>query len=151
MFQELKDHRPDFEINEQELEVYNQHKKDGTSVKVNFNPKDWDLKLKDRSKGRMEIRIKLGSEEANSWKNFVESVKPESMDTRDFSKAMFLTGISATNERLAMAVRDYVLENQEELAASGIEVDTSDDVPIIKSFPIPELSEDTPDGKENEA
>lgn len=117
-----------------DLDVYNPQEKDKDSVKINFNPSSWSVKMYERSRNRMKISIKLSGEEAEAWNNFTNTIKPKEMLMDDFVKAMFLTGISTTNEKLSKAISEYAIANKEELETSGITVDTGGDVPIIKSF-----------------
>ena len=125
-----------------DLNVYNPQEKEMDPVKVNFNPGSWKIKTYERSRDRMKITIKLSGEEAEAWKNFALTIKPDQMLMDDFIKAMFLTGISSTNEKLAKAVADYSIAHKEELEVSGITVDTEGDIPIIKTFDVSGGQED---------
>lgn len=54
-------------------------------------------------------------------------VKPEEVSDDDFMKTVFVAGCEALNRQLQQLVQKYAVENQEELAASGITVVEGDD------------------------
>ena len=124
-----------------DLDVYDPVEKDKSPLKVKFHPETWKLKTYERSRDRMKITIKLNGEEAQAWTNFAGTIKPDQMLMDDFIKAMFLTGISATNEKLSEAIANYAVENKAALESSGITIDTGGDIPIIKSFGVDEDGE----------
>ena len=75
----------------------------------------------------MKIQIKLSKDEAEAFKNFSQMVKPEEVSDDDFMKTVFVAGCEALNRQLQQLVQKYAVENQEELAASGITVVEGDD------------------------
>ncbi len=75
----------------------------------------------------MKIQIKLSKDEAEAFKNFSGMVKPEEISDDDFMKTVFVAGCEALNQQLQNLVQKYAMENQEELAASGITVVEGDD------------------------
>ena len=46
-------------------------------TKFTFNPKGWKIKTEYRSKNRMKFQLKLNQEEAEAFRNFANTVKPE--------------------------------------------------------------------------
>ena len=122
--------------------------KEGGSDVVNFavDPTSWRVKTEERSRGRMKITIKLNREETISWRNFIDMIKPDELSEGEFTKAMFLTGVQKTNEELSARAKEYFEQNKEELAASGVEVNTEGEVPVIKSYG--SLEKETEDGSE---
>jgi hypothetical protein len=95
------------------------------SIKLDI--KNWRLRVDDRSRNRMKIQIKLSKDEAEAFKNFSGMVKPEEISDDDFMKTVFVAGCEALNQQLQNLVQKYAMENQEELAASGITVVEGDD------------------------
>ena len=134
----LQDDRELLELPEKNmgLDVYDPTDKQGKKdpIKIVLNPPLWKIRISERRKNRVNITIKLDKEQTLAYRNFVDTLRPEAMPELEFAKAMFLTGIATTNQRAAEAIRDYALEHKEELASSGIEVDTDSEIPVIKSF-----------------
>ena len=91
---------------------------------VKFNTDDWKIKIVERSKGRMKIQIKLSREESQAFKNFTETVKPEEASFDDFAKSVFLMGIEYMNIKLSSMMKDYAEAHRDELASSGVDVDS---------------------------
>tara|TARA_Y100000310_G_scaffold175365_1_gene175417 strand:- start:1184 stop:1516 length:333 start_codon:yes stop_codon:yes gene_type:complete len=92
-------------------------------LELNIDPKNVKLKVEERSRGRMKIQIKLNREEATSFKNFVEQLKPEQLSFDEFSKAIFFSGLQAMGDKLQETTIEYVKENREQLEASGMDVE----------------------------
>ena len=95
------------------------------SIKLDI--KNWRLRVDDRSRNRMKIQIKLSKDEAEAFKNFSTMVKPEEVSDDDFMKTVFVAGCEALNQQLQQLVQKYAMENQEELASSGITVVEGED------------------------
>tara|TARA_Y100000296_G_C5084164_1_gene211506 strand:+ start:162 stop:494 length:333 start_codon:yes stop_codon:yes gene_type:complete len=91
-------------------------------LELKLNPANVKIQVKERSRGRMKIQIKLGSDEALAYKNFVEQLKPDEITFDDFTKAVFFTGLHQMGENLQQSTIDYVKSHQEELEASGMDV-----------------------------
>jgi len=96
------------------------------TVKLNFE--DWNIDISDRSRNRMKLRIKLNKQEAEAFKAFYETVKPEELSQDQFLKQVFLYGCDAVNSQLVDAVKQYAEEHREELEEKGITFDTSGEV-----------------------
>ena len=90
---------------------------------IAFKPQNWEFKIVERTKGRMKIQIKLNKEEAEAFKNFTESIKPEQAPFEEFTKSIFFMGIEYMNVKLASAVKEYAEAHKDELASSGVNVD----------------------------
>lgn len=89
---------------------------------LKLNIEDWNIKIKERSKQRMKLQVKLSKDEAVAFKNFADTCKPNEVSDEDFVKVIFVTGFETLNRQLAEMVSSYAKENKEELAASGITV-----------------------------
>ena len=110
------------------------------SIKVNFD--NWKIRIDERSKGRMKLQIKLSKEEAEAYKNFSQICKPNDVSDDQFVKSIFVTGYEALNRELSQLVQKFALENQEELAASGINVIEEDgEVKLTESETVSEEEE----------
>jgi hypothetical protein len=90
-----------------------------------LNLKDWNVKLTERSRGRMKLQIKLSKEESEAFKNFTEMTKPTDVDMDQFIKAMFLTGIETYNQRLAEQAKKFIEENKERFEGQGVTPDNA--------------------------
>ena len=95
------------------------------SIKLDIQ--NWRRRIDQRSRNRMKIQIKLSKDEAQAFKNFSDMVKPEEVSDDDFMKTVFVAGCETLNRQLQELVQKYAVENQEELAASGITVVEGED------------------------
>ena len=89
-------------------------------IKLNFDT--WKVKVKHRSRNRMEVKFKLGSEQAEAFKNWTEAVRPDGIDDDSFYRTIFMHGIEHLNNQLqemATAQRDAQHKNQEEIRANS--------------------------------
>jgi uncharacterized protein (DUF342 family) len=100
---------------------------DTQNQSIKLDIQNWRLRIDERSRNRMKIQIKLSKDEAEAFKNFSQMVKPEEVSDDDFMKTVFVAGCEALNRQLQQLVQKYAVENQEELAASGITVVEGDD------------------------
>ena len=89
---------------------------------LKLNIEDWNIKIKERSKQRMKLQVKLSKDEAVAFKNFADTCKPDEVSDEDFVKVIFVTGFETLNRQLAEMVSSYAKQNKEELASSGITV-----------------------------
>jgi len=96
-----------------------------------FNFESWNVRVQERKRDRMKLIVKLSKIEAEAFKNFMETVKPEQVSEDDFLKVIFRMGVEKMEHDLMQQTRKFVEENQESLAASGFDVssfmDMSDD------------------------
>jgi hypothetical protein len=100
---------------------------DTQNQSIKLDIQNWRLRIDERSRNRMKIQIKLSKDEAEAFKNFSQMVKPEEVSDDDFMKTVFVAGCEALNRQLQQLVQKYAVENQVELAASGITVVEGDD------------------------
>lgn len=100
---------------------------DTKTESIKLDIQNWRLRIDKRSRNRMKIQIKLSNDEAQAFKNFSNMVKPEDVSDDDFMKTVFVAGCEALNRQLQELVQRYAVENQEELAASGITVVEGED------------------------
>mgnify|MGYP003625233477 FL=1 len=104
-------------------------------VKLNFQ--DWNIKQIERSRDRMKLQIKLSKVEAESFKNFMDVVKPDEISEDDFLKGVFKIGVEEMETRLVDAVKKHAEENDidlekmaeemEQMPEGGIELE----VPVV--------------------
>ena len=105
--------------------------------KLILNFDSWKIKQIERTRDRMKLQIKLGKEEAQAFKHFMEMVKPPEINEPDFLKGIFKIGIETMEMRLMEAVQKHAEEN--DLDLSGIiaeapqEEDTLDEVQADKT------------------
>tara|TARA_R110002074_G_scaffold127756_10_gene267543 strand:- start:1902 stop:2255 length:354 start_codon:yes stop_codon:yes gene_type:complete len=93
--------------------------------KIAFNPEGWKIKTELRSKNRMKFQLKLNQEEAEAFKNFSNSVKPEGLSQNDFVRSIFFNGIRSLEEQLTTNLVQHMEENRAEYEASGFTFDAS--------------------------
>jgi len=103
---------------------------------INVNWADAPVKIVNRNRDRMKLQVKLSKVEAQAFKNFMQTVKPQEVDESQFIKALFTIGMETMEQRLLEAAKEYVAENREELTASGIDLsefeDSSDNLEIVE-------------------
>ena len=93
------------------------------NVKFTFNPDGWSIKVEYRSKDRMKFQLKLNKEEAEAFKNFSNTVKPDNVNMNDFVRSIFFNGVRALEEQLTQNLVQHMEENKEEYEASGVTFD----------------------------
>jgi|1_EtaG_2_1085319.scaffolds.fasta_scaffold20405_4 hypothetical protein len=81
---------------------------------------NWDIKAEDRSRNRMKLKIKLSADEAQSYKNYRDVIKPEDVSDDQFIKAVFLTGLEALQFRILEELKSKA--ESEGLSSSGVDV-----------------------------
>jgi hypothetical protein len=92
--------------------------------KINLNVSNWKVSTTDRSRGRMKINIKLNKDEAEGFKNWSETVKPDNITVEEFSKQVFFNGIEYLNVKLQDVAKRIIEDAQlrQQLEASGFNV-----------------------------
>tara|TARA_R110000824_G_scaffold8505_2_gene38662 strand:+ start:2078 stop:2425 length:348 start_codon:yes stop_codon:yes gene_type:complete len=92
----------------------------------------WNIKQKDRSRGRMKFQIKLNKSESESFKMFTETVKPEEVSQEDFVKSIFLTGIESMNQKIMSMVEEYAKENPDDFKAQLVEMQGTETSGVVE-------------------
>jgi len=88
---------------------------------------EWNINLKERTRDRMKLQIKLSKEEASAFKNFMEMVKPPDISEEDFLKGIFKIGVETMEAKLLEAVKKHAEENALDLSSVGLK-DSEDEV-----------------------
>lgn len=65
------------------------------------------VKIVERSKGRMKITFKLSKEQAEAFKNFQTSVKPDGIDDETFYRQIFFNGCKAISDELTQMFHEH--------------------------------------------
>ena len=73
----------------------------------------------------MKLYVKLNAQEAESFKNFTDTVKPPDASLDDFIKGLFFAGIEMFEENLNSQIVKHIEENREQYEASGFTFDAS--------------------------
>tara|TARA_R110002051_G_scaffold1143_9_gene5849 strand:+ start:15632 stop:15985 length:354 start_codon:yes stop_codon:yes gene_type:complete len=94
-------------------------------TKFTFNPRGWKIKIEYRSKNRMKFQLKLNKEEAEAFKNFSNTVKPEELGMEDFVRSIFFNGVRSLEEQLTTNLVQHMEENRSDYEASGFTFDAS--------------------------
>ena len=84
-------------------------------VAIDFDFRDWKIPQKPRTRDRMKLQVKLSKIESQSFKNFMDTVKPVEVSEDDFMKAIFRVGMEEMESQLVKAAQEYVDEHKEEL------------------------------------
>ena len=95
------------------------------TIKIDFNVKNWKIKVVERSRGRMKFQIKLNAEEADAFRNFTNSVKPKEISLDDFIRSIFFRGIQSLEKQITEDLVKHMEENRQDFEASGFTFDTS--------------------------
>jgi len=96
----------------------------GEKILLNFEA--WKVKQIKRSNDRMKIQIKLGKEEAQAFKNFIEMVKPPEVNEDDFIRGIFRIGVETMEQRLMEAVEKHAEENNIDLTEMREQVEAAE-------------------------
>lgn len=81
---------------------------------------NWKFKLEDRSRNRMRFTIKMGKDETEAFKNFMEHLRPEHVSEDDFIRTLFYKGVERFQEELMDNMKNYLEENKDSIDASAI-------------------------------
>ena len=88
-----------------------------TPTTVDINLADWSVELRERTRNRMKLQIKLNKIEAQAFKNFAEVVKPDEISSEDFLKSIFKIGLEEMENRLMSAVEKHAEDNNIDMNA----------------------------------
>ena len=93
--------------------------------KISYSPSmdNWKLTVKNRSRNRMKIQVKLSAQEAEAIKNFLSSAKPDDVGENTFFKALFMKGWEAYHQEIEEKYVQHIESNKEEYEASGFTFD----------------------------
>ena len=91
--------------------------------KIKFDFNNWKIKVEERSRNRMKFHIKLGSEEAEAFKTFANSVKPTEISMNDFVRSIFFRGVQALEKQITEDLVKHMEKNKEQFEASGFTFD----------------------------
>jgi hypothetical protein len=87
--------------------------------KIKLNIDSWNIRIDQRSRNRMKIVIKMGKEEAEAYKSFESTVRPDEVSSEVFAKSIFFNGIEAMNKELSRMVEEYIKENPDASSVGG--------------------------------
>ena len=73
----------------------------------------------------MKFQLKLNKQEAEAFKNFSNTVKPDNVDLNDFVRSIFFNGVRSLEEQLTKNLVQHMEENKEDYEASGFTFDAS--------------------------
>jgi hypothetical protein len=85
--------------------------------------KNWKTSLKERSRNRMKIQVKLSTEEAEALRNFLGSAKPKDVSNDTFFKGLFMKGWEAYHKEIEAKYVEHMEANREEYEEQGFEFD----------------------------
>ena len=71
----------------------------------------------------MKFQLKLNQEEAEAFRTFANSVKPEEIPMNDFIRSIFFRGVQALEKQITDDLVKHMEENKDEYAASGFTFD----------------------------
>ena len=91
--------------------------------KIKFDFKNWKVKIVERSRNRMKFQLKLGTEEAEAFKTFANSVKPTEISMEDFVRSIFFRGVQSLEKKITEDLVKHMEENKAEFEASGFTFD----------------------------
>ena len=91
--------------------------------KIKFDFHNWKVKIVERSRNRMKFQLKLGTEEAEAFKTFANSVKPTEVSMEDFVRSIFFRGVQSLEKKITEDLVKHMEENKEQYEASGFTFD----------------------------
>jgi hypothetical protein len=86
-----------------------------------LNIDDWKIKIENRSRNRMKFQIKLGNEESEAFKNFMNELKPAHISEDDFVRSLFYKGVEKFQMELFESMQSFLEENKDMIDASAVE------------------------------
>ena len=84
----------------------------------------------------MKLQIKMGTEEAEAFKNFMGELRPQHVAEEDFIRTIFYKGVEKFQEELMEQMQQYMEDNKDSIDASALEAMGHD----ASSAPEPEAS-----------
>jgi len=105
-------------------------------IKLDVN--SWKFKTIERNRGRMKLQIKLNKEQAEAFKNFSETLKPQDANDEEWLQMIFFTGCEEVNRRVYEMAQNYAEEKASELEASGLTIIEGEEGMSVESIDIPE-------------
>ena len=114
------------------------------SDKISYTPhmEEWKVTLKERTRNRMKIQVKLSSQEAEAVRNFLDAAKPPDVSNDTFFKALFMKGWEAYHKEIEEKYVEHIEKNKEDYEASGF---TFDDEGKLVGFETGDALEGTPE------
>ena len=80
---------------------------------------NWKISLKERTRNRMKLQVKLSAQEGDALKNFLNSTKPPDVSDDTFFKALFMKGWEAYHKEVEEKYVAHIEDNREQYEASG--------------------------------
>lgn len=90
---------------------------------IKFKKKNWNIKVTDRSRGRMKLQIKLGTDESEAFTSFTKTMKPDNISEGEFLKMIFFMGIDTVQKTLQENLVKHMEANRPEFEAKGVKFD----------------------------
>ena len=69
----------------------------------------------------MKLQIKMGSEETEAFKNFMNELKPDHVSEDDFVRTLFYKGVEKFQMELFEQMQNFMEEHKDEIDASALE------------------------------
>ena len=118
-----------------EAEALEEQDSDKERFKISFNDSRVKFEVKDKGhkKGRMKITIKLSQTEGDSFFNFLNMIKPDSVPQDTFIKSIFLKGVQKLQEELSEAINDYAEENPGQVEEMVRQAEEEGEVEVLEN------------------
>jgi len=93
--------------------------------KVSYTPdmEEWKVTVKQRTRNRMKIQVKLSAQEAEAVRNFLEAAKPPEVSNDTFFKALFMKGWEQYHKEIEEKYVEHIEKNKEDYETSGFTFD----------------------------
>lgn len=98
---------------------------------ITLKPEGVNVKLTERSKGRLKFQIKLSKDEAEAFNNYSKVFKDPKMPMDEFVRVIFFTGMTSLNDQVVERVKQQMEEKKGELEEVGVDAH-QEVVPTIK-------------------
>jgi hypothetical protein len=95
------------------------------SEKLYLNSSKAKAKIRYKSRGRMQIIVKLSDDEAQAFKNWSSQVKPPQLDQDSFLKQIFFNGIASINQQISQMAQESLKDPamREQLKNAGVDIE----------------------------
>jgi|GEM_PF-2484671 len=105
-----------------------------------LNIAEWKIKKEQRRRNRMKFTIKMGKDETEAFKNFMEHLRPDNVTEDDFLRTIFYKGVEKFQEDLMVNMKQYLEKNKEGIDASALNELGMDASSLLGAVPNAEAS-----------
>jgi|TARA_R100001530_G_scaffold132756_1_gene105459 hypothetical protein len=103
--------------------------------KIKLDIAAWKINIEQRRRNRMKFTVKMGKDESEAFKNFMEQLRPDDVSEDNFIRTIFYKGVEKFQEELMENMKSYLEDNKDNIDASAIEALGSDASALMGAMP----------------